>query len=79
LPGVGVAFQGDLKIANNVGCGQHGGLGKYEQSPFLICAGAGFAAGNVIGVKTSAVDIAPTAMRHLGLAADDMDGRALQG
>jgi len=78
LPGVGVAFQGDLKIANNVGCGQHGGLGKYEQSPFLICAGAGFEAGSAIDAKTSAIDIAPTAMRHLGLDADDMDGRALQ-
>jgi len=78
LPGLSVAFQGDLKIANNVGCGQHGGLGKYEQSPFLICTGAGFEAGDVIEAKTSAIDIAPTAMRHLGLDDDDMDGRALQ-
>lgn len=78
LPGVGHAFQGDLKIANNVGCGQHGGLGKYEQSPFLICVGAGFAAGDEIADKTSPIDIAPTAMRHLGLDEDGMDGRALQ-
>lgn len=79
MPGTGYAFQGDLKISNNVGCGQHGGLGKYEQSPFLICAGPGFAAGGTITDRTSAVDIAPTAMRHLGLAEDGMDGRAVQG
>lgn len=78
VPGTGVAFQGDLKISNNVGCGQHGGLGKYEQSPFLICAGAGFAHGAEIGARTSAIDLAPTAMRHLDLVCDDMDGRALQ-
>lgn len=78
MPGTSIAFQGDLKISNNVGCGQHGGLGAYEQNPFLICAGAGFAAGRMISEKTSAVDIAPTAMRHLGLEAGDMDGRALQ-
>lgn len=78
MPGTGYAFQGDLKISNNVGCGQHGGLGAYEQAPFLICAGAGFAAGRQISETTSAVDIAPTAMTHLGLEAGDMDGRALQ-
>jgi predicted AlkP superfamily pyrophosphatase or phosphodiesterase len=78
LPGSSTAFQGDMKISNNVGCGQHGGLGKYEQSPFLILAGAGFAAGSTVAERTSAVDIAPTAMRHLGLDADGMDGRALQ-
>lgn len=78
LPGTSAAFQGDLKISNNVGCGQHGGLGKYEQSPFLICVGPGFEKGAVVDTPTSAVDIAPSAMRHLGLADDDMDGRALQ-
>lgn len=78
MPGTAIAFQGDLKIANNVGCGQHGGLGRYEQSPFLICAGAGFAPGLTIDSATSVIDIAPTAMHHLGHVADDMDGRALQ-
>lgn len=77
-PGTSVAFQGDLKISNNVGCGQHGGLGKYEQSPFLICAGLGFDEGALVDHATSAIDIAPSAMRHLGLKDDDMDGRALQ-
>lgn len=78
MAGTGIAFQGDLKIPNHVGCGQHGGLGKYELNPFLICCGSGFAAGSVISDETSVIDIAPTAMRHLGLADDDMDGRALQ-
>ncbi len=27
-PGSSVAFQGDLKISNNIGCGQHGGVGE---------------------------------------------------
>ncbi len=78
IPGSSVAFQGDIKISNNVGCGQHGGLGKYEQSPFLICAGPTFRPGSVIDERTSAIDIAPSAMRHLDLPAEDMDGRALQ-
>lgn len=78
VPGTSAAFQGDLKISNNVGCGQHGGLGRYEQSPFLICVGPGFKKGAVVDSPTSAVDIAPSAMRHLGLVDDDMDGRALQ-
>ena len=78
VPGTSVAFQGDIKISNNVGCGQHGGLGKYEQSPFLLCAGAGFQASSESKDKTSAIDIAPTAMRHLDLNEGGMDGRALQ-
>ena len=78
IPGTSVAFQGDIKISNNVGCGQHGGLGKYEQCPFLLCAGAGFQASSESKDKTSAIDIAPTAMRHLDLNEGGMDGRALQ-
>jgi len=78
VPGTSVAFQGDIKISNNVGCGQHGGLGKYEQSPFLFCVGSGFEAGSERKEKTSAIDIAPTAMCHLGLEDGDMDGRPLQ-
>ena len=78
MPGTAIAFQGDLKIANSLGCGQHGGLGRYEQSPFLICAGAGFTPGHVANVATSVLDIAPTAMHHLGRPADDMDGKSLQ-
>ncbi len=78
VPGRSVAFQGDLKISNNIGCGQHGGVGPNEQSPFMICAGSGFDAGLDIAISSSAIDIAPTAMRHLGVSATGMDGRALQ-
>jgi len=62
-----------------LGLGQHGGVGRFEQAPFLIVEGAGFAPGTVCGEPTCIVDIAPTVLAHLGVAADGMDGRALQG
>lgn len=78
VPGTGVAFQGSIKIPNNVGCGQHGGLGRFEQHPFLIAVGPGFATGTRIGEDASAIDLAPTVLVHLARAGDGMDGRALQ-
>jgi hypothetical protein len=60
------------------GHGQHGGMGPYEGSPVLVIDGLQFAQG-VHTQPTCLVDIAPTAMSHLGLEASDMDGRALQG
>jgi arylsulfatase A-like enzyme len=63
---------------NRVGCGEHGGSGFYEQSPILLALGAGFAAGSVRQDASSCIDIAPTILRHLGLAPEGMDGRALQ-
>lgn len=62
---------------DRLGCGQHGGFGEYEQSPFLMISGSGFTPGNTRS-RASVVDIAPTVLRHLGLAADGMDGTALQ-
>jgi hypothetical protein len=62
-----------------LGLGQHGGVGRFEQAPFLVIEGAGFAPGTVGGDPTCIVDIAPTALAHLGVPADGMDGRALQG
>jgi arylsulfatase A-like enzyme len=59
------------------GCGQHGGLGRQEQAPFLMCVGGGFAA-KVDARPTSVVDVAPTVLRHLGLKFDELDGHALQ-
>lgn len=79
VAGSGVAFQGSIRISNNLGCGQHGGLGRYEQHPFLIAVGAGFEAGERSTVPASAIDIAPTLLTHLGRPADGVDGRALQG
>jgi arylsulfatase A-like enzyme len=61
-----------------MGCGQHGGLGRYEQSPFLMIEGAGFAAGAGRDEPSSAVDIAPTVLTHLGVPFDNLDGRPLQ-
>jgi hypothetical protein len=59
--------------------GQHGGLARYEQMPFLMIDGAGFVAGAVSTAPTSPVDIAPTILAHLQLPAEGMDGRGLQG
>jgi arylsulfatase A-like enzyme len=61
-----------------LGNGNHGGLARYEQDPFLIVRGPGFTAGAVRDTPTSLVDIAPTVLRHLGLPSDGMDGRLLQ-
>jgi arylsulfatase A-like enzyme len=63
---------------DHLGCGQHGGLARYEQAPFLLIAGEGFAAGGERHQPTSAVDHAPTILTHLRLPAGGMDGRALQ-
>lgn len=74
VAGGSVAFQGGIKISNNNGCGQHGGLGEYEQHPFAMARGTGYAAGTTCGDPTSAVDLAPTILRHLGMEYGDMDG-----
>ncbi len=63
---------------NRVGCGEHGGTGFYEQSPILLALGAGFAPGSVRQDASSCIDVAPTILRHLGLALQGLDGRALQ-
>ena len=58
------------------GHGQHGGLGEYEQRPFLALRGRGVPAGRHAG-EASLIDIAPTFLRHLGLPADGIEGGAL--
>jgi len=63
---------------DRLGCGQHGGLGVFEQSPVLMIDGPDFAAGEARGDITRIVDLAPTILRHLRLPADAMDGHALQ-
>jgi predicted AlkP superfamily pyrophosphatase or phosphodiesterase len=60
-----------------VGLGQHGGLGTFEQQPFLIASGGGFRAQSRMSEPSAIVDIAPTILRYLGLPAEGMDGRAL--
>ncbi len=59
--------------------GQHGGLGAWEQAPFLIADGPGFDAGSVCAASTCIVDIAPTILGFLARPATGMDGVGLQG
>ena len=66
-------FEGAKDIT---GFGQHGGLGANEQRPFLFLHGGGFASGSY-RQRSSLIDIAPTVLHHLGLAADGLDGRPL--
>ena len=73
-----VARERGKKKGVPVGCGQHGGLGPYEQAPFLMVSGSSFGPTKIQEVATSLVDVAPTILRHLGLPADGVEGRALQ-
>lgn len=63
---------------SQAGNGQHGGLGAFEQRPFLVATGPGFRAGSVERAPSSILDIAPTVLAHLGHAADGLTGRPLQ-
>jgi arylsulfatase A-like enzyme len=65
-----------LEPKDCTGFGQHGGLGSNEQRPFLFVSGGGFVPG-VRRDRSSLIDIAPTVLRHLGLATAGMDGRPL--
>ena len=79
VPGRSLAARPRWGKPDRLGCGQHGGLGRFEQSPVLLIDGPGF---TTCGTRTGPVhvtDLAPTIMRHLGIAAAGMDGRALQG
>ncbi|CAN1515891.1 Type I phosphodiesterase/nucleotide pyrophosphatase/phosphate transferase [Rhabdaerophilaceae bacterium] len=58
--------------------GSHGGMGRYETSPYLVAMGPGFAAGETRADHTALVDIAPTMLAHLDLDASALDGRPLQ-
>lgn len=76
ISGLSTAFEDPLSHDTHPGCGQHGGLGPNEQHPFLIMQGAGLCPGPR-QQATSAIDIAPTIVEHLGLPADDMQGSSL--
>jgi arylsulfatase A-like enzyme len=79
VPGRSLAAKPRWGKPDRLGCGQHGGLGLFEQSPVLLIDGPGFAAGGTRVGSVHVTDLAPSIMRHLGVAASGMDGRALQG
>ncbi|PTM40065.1 alkaline phosphatase family protein [Bosea sp. 124] len=78
VPGLSLAAKPAGGKPDRLGCGQHGGLGRYEQSPVLMLEGSGFEAGATFAAATSAIDLAPTLLAFLGHAADGLDGRPLQ-
>jgi arylsulfatase A-like enzyme len=78
VPGRSLVAKPRWDKPDRLGCGQHGGLGVFEQSPVLMIDGPDFAAGEARGDITRIVDLAPTILRHLRLPADAMDGHALQ-
>ena len=77
VKGLNGAFEDPLSSETRMGGGQHGGLGRFEQHPFLIVLGGGFAKGRSSEAETSAIDLAPTVLRHLDLPFDGMDGKPL--
>lgn len=80
--GFGVMGRSDLVALaadgrTKAGLGSHGGLGNWEQGPYLLAYGSGVASGSLHEGATSIMDIAPTALRHLGIAPEGMDGKPL--
>jgi arylsulfatase A-like enzyme len=78
VPGRSLAAKPRWGKSDQLGCGQHGGIGHYEQSPVLLIDGPGFVAGGKRTEPVHVTDLAPTIMRHLGVPAPGMDGHALQ-
>ncbi|MES2184779.1 MAG: alkaline phosphatase family protein [Pseudomonadota bacterium] len=77
VAGRSVSVRSPFSSSSPVGCAQHGGLGDNEQHPFLYLRGGGLRPG-ARDQAASLIDIAPTVLRHLGVAADGMQGRPLQ-
>lgn len=68
---------GDIFMKSDFcGHGQHGGLGPYETNALLSISGGGFHAGKS-DYPSRTIDIAPTVLRHVGIAFDGMDGEPL--
>ncbi|QCI68334.1 alkaline phosphatase family protein [Phreatobacter stygius] len=78
VPGLSYAAKPADGKADRLGCGQHGGLGTFEQLPTLMLDGGGFTAGRTVTADTSVIDIAPTILRFLGRPIGGVDGRPLQ-
>ena len=78
IPGTSLAAKPAMGKPDRLGCGQHGGLGAFEQAPFLLASGSGLAPGATRQETARVIDIAPTVLAHLGLVSSGMDGHALQ-
>lgn len=78
VPGSSLAAKPAMGKPDRLGCGQHGGLARYEQSPFLMISGEGFAPMTVRTGQARVIDIAPTVLSHLRVEATGMDGNPLQ-
>ncbi|MGA3000582.1 MAG: alkaline phosphatase family protein [Acetobacteraceae bacterium] len=77
IPGRSLVAKPRWDKPDRLGCGQHGGLGVFEQSPVLLIDSPDFIAGGQRGEAVRIVDLAPTILRHLGVPAYGTDGRAL--
>jgi hypothetical protein len=77
VPGRSLVAKPRWDKPDRLGCGQHGGLGLFEQSPVLLIDSPDFNAGGRREGVVRIVDLAPTILRHLGVPADGMDGHAL--
>lgn len=68
---------GDIFMKSDAaGLGQHGGLGAYETNALLGISGGGFSPGRSAHPSRT-IDIAPTVLRHVGVACKDLDGEPL--
>jgi arylsulfatase A-like enzyme len=76
VPGHSHIVRDSLEAKDCTGFGQHGGLGRNEQRPFLFISGGRFAPRTRRG-RSSLIDIAPTALQHLGLPSIGTDGQPL--
>jgi arylsulfatase A-like enzyme len=77
IPGRSLAATPRWGKPDRLGCGQHGGLGVFEQSPVLLIGGTGFTGDARRADPVHVVDLAPTILQHLAVAASGMDGNAL--
>lgn len=67
---------GPDEVDQQIGVGQHGGVGFGEVQPFLFMCGPHLKA-SVSEAKVSLVDLAPTILEHLEIKPPSMDGRSL--
>ena len=78
VPGRSLAAKPRWDKPDRLGCGQHGGLGVFEQSPVLLIDGPGFPGGEGRTEAARIVDLAPTILDHLGVEAAGLDGVSLR-